>query len=70
MEKLGAGEIVINSIDNDGKMKGYDLALATHLREVLTVPMTVLGGGGSLEDMHKVVASCGVVGLAADSFCV
>jgi cyclase len=70
MEKLGAGEIVINSIDNDGKMKGYDLGLAAHLRDVLTVPLTVLGGGGSLDDMHKVVAACGVVGVAAGSFFV
>lgn len=70
MEKLGAGEIVINSIDNDGKMKGYDLGLATHLREMLTVPLTVLGGGGSLDDMYKVVAACGVVGVAAGSFFV
>lgn len=70
MEKLGAGEIVINSIDNDGKMKGYDLGLATHLREMLTVPLTVLGGGGSLDDMYQVVAACGVVGVAAGSFFV
>ncbi|WP_313089874.1 AglZ/HisF2 family acetamidino modification protein [Stutzerimonas nitrititolerans] len=70
MEKLGAGEIVLNSIDNDGKMKGYDLALASHLRELLTIPLTVLGGGGSLDDMHKVVAACGVVGVAAGSFFV
>lgn len=70
MEKLGAGEIVINSIDNDGKMKGYDLALASQLREALTVPLTVLGGGGSLDDMHKVVTACGVVGVAAGSFFV
>ncbi len=70
MEKLGAGEIVINSIDNDGKMEGYDLGLAKHLREMLTVPLTVLGGGGSLDDMYKVVATCGVVGVAAGSFFV
>lgn len=70
MEKLGAGEIVINSIDNDGKMKGYDVALAAQLREALTVPLTVLGGAGSLDDLHKVVAACGVVGVAAGSFFV
>ncbi|WP_313223440.1 AglZ/HisF2 family acetamidino modification protein [Stutzerimonas nitrititolerans] len=70
MEKLGAGEIVINSIDNDGKMKGYNVALAAQLREALTVPLTVLGGAGSLDDMHKVVAACGVVGVAAGSFFV
>lgn len=70
MEKLGAGEIVTNSIDNDGKMKGYNVALAAQLREALTVPLTVLGGAGSLDDMHKVVAACGVVGVAAGSFFV
>ncbi|MCD5987021.1 AglZ/HisF2 family acetamidino modification protein [Pseudomonas sp. CDFA 553] len=70
MEAAGAGEIVINSIDNDGKMKGYDIALATQLREAVSIPITILGGGGSLEDMHKVVAACGVVGVAAGSFFV
>jgi len=70
MEKLGAGEIVLNSIDNDGAMKGYDVELAAQLRELLTVPLTVLGGAGSLDDMHKVVAACGVVGVAAGSFFV
>jgi len=70
MERLGAGEIVINSIDNDGRMKGYDVSLAAKLRKTINIPITVLGGGGSLEDMHKVVAECGVVGVAAGSFFV
>lgn len=70
MENLGAGEIVINSIDNDGRMKGYDVGLAAQLRDALTVPLTVLGGGGSLNDMRDVVAECGVVGIAAGSFFV
>lgn len=70
MEAAGAGEIVINSIDNDGRMKGYDIALATRLRETVSIPVTILGGGGSLDDMAKVVAACGVVGVAAGSFFV
>lgn len=37
-EALGAGEIVVNSIDNDGKMKGYDLALARKVRGALRLP--------------------------------
>src|SRR5699024_6171957 len=41
-EGRGAGEIVINSIDNDGVMKGYDLALATQVRSATRLPMTVL----------------------------
>lgn len=70
MEAAGAGEIVINSISNDGRMKGYDVAQASKVREAVNIPVTVLGGGGSLEDMHQVVAACGVVGVAAGSFFV
>ncbi|QAY92449.1 AglZ/HisF2 family acetamidino modification protein [Pseudomonas sp. ACM7] len=70
VEKLGAGEIVINSIENDGRMKGYDIDLALKLRQTVHIPITILGGGGSLEDMRSVVAACGVVGVAAGSFFV
>ncbi|VAW80181.1 Similar to imidazole glycerol phosphate synthase cyclase subunit (LPS cluster) [hydrothermal vent metagenome] len=69
-EKLGAGEIVINSIDQDGMMQGYDLALATILRNAITIPMTVIGGAGSLEDIEKLVMECGVIGAAAGSIFV
>jgi cyclase len=69
-EQLGAGEIVINSIDNDGAMKGYDLTLAREIREVITVPMTVLGGAGSLQDLGTLIRTFGVVGAAAGSLFV
>ncbi|WP_201189583.1 AglZ/HisF2 family acetamidino modification protein [Pseudomonas fluorescens] len=70
VEKLGAGEIVINSINNDGRMKGYDIDLALELRKAVHVPITVLGGAGSLEDIRSVVSACGVVGVAAGSLFV
>lgn len=70
MEGLGAGEIVINSIDRDGMMKGYDLTLATRMRAATRLPMTVLGGAGSLADIGKLIAACGVVGAAAGSLFV
>ncbi len=70
MERLGAGEIVINSIDNDGCMKGYDIPLASQLLQVLRIPLTILGGAGSLDDMRKVVAECGVMGVSAGSLFV
>ncbi|WP_347901350.1 AglZ/HisF2 family acetamidino modification protein [Pseudomonas purpurea] len=70
LEKLGAGEIVLNSIENDGRMKGYDVALAIELRKAVRLPITILGGGGSLDDMRSVVEACGVVGVAAGSFFV
>jgi cyclase len=69
-QRLGAGEIVINSIDKDGVMKGYDFDLITKVRETLTVPMTVLGGAGSLEDIEKVINKFGVIGVAAGSLFV
>jgi cyclase len=69
-EALGAGEIVVNSIDNDGKMKGYDLTLARAVREAVRLPITVLGGAGSLADLGKLITACGVVGAAAGSLFV
>src|SRR5690606_2442217 len=42
--ELGAGEVVMNSIDLDGRMGGYDLDLARKLRERIHIPMTMLGG--------------------------
>ena len=69
-EARGAGEIVINSIDEDGMMKGYDLTLAAEVRSAIQLPMTVLGGAGSLSDIGKLIEACGVVGAAAGSFFV
>ena len=69
-QKMGAGEIVINSIDNDGVMQGYDLNLIAKVREKITIPMTVLGGAGSLEDIEKVINIHGVIGVAAGSLFV
>ena len=67
---LGAGEIVVNSIDEDGRMKGYDLELARQIRSATELPMTVLGGAGSLEDMGRLIEACGIVGAAAGSLFV
>jgi len=69
-QELGAGEIVINSIDRDGVMKGYDLDLIAKVREKISLPMTVLGGAGSLEDIEKVIDQHGVIGVAAGSLFV
>ncbi len=69
-ERLGAGEIVINSIDLDGQMTGYDLNLATKIREAIRLPMTLLGGAGSISDIGSLIQTCGVVGAAAGSLFV
>lgn len=70
LQALGAGEVIINSIDNDGVMKGYDLDLIAKVREKITIPMTVLGGAGSLDDIEKVIDKHGVIGVAAGSLFV
>ena len=70
MEKLGVGEITINSIDQDGVMKGYDLELVRAVRSVVTVPMTVLGGAGTLKDIGRLISEFGIIGAAAGSLFV
>ena len=70
MESLGAGEIVINSIDNDGIMKGYDFTLIDKIRESISIPMTVLGGAGSLKDIGQLIGKFGIIGAAAGSLFV
>jgi cyclase len=70
MEKRGAGEIVLNSIDHDGSMKGYDLNLIQKIRDMIHIPMTVLGGAGSLEDIGTVIKQHGIIGAAAGSLFV
>jgi len=69
-QELGVGEIVVNAIDRDGEMRGYDMELAARVREATTVPMTVLGGAGKLSDISDLVGRCGVVGAAAGSLFV
>lgn len=70
LQSLGVGEIIINSIDQDGVMKGYDLNLINKVRSKISVPLTVLGGAGSLEDIQKVIQAHGVIGVAAGSLFV
>ncbi len=68
--ELGAGEIVVNSIDLDGSMRGYDLKLARRVRDVVQVPVTFVGGAGSLADIEALIREVGVVGAAAGSLFV
>jgi cyclase len=70
LQGAGAGEIVINSVDRDGLMQGYDLDLAEQIKQALKVPVTFLGGAGSLEHIGDLVSRLGVVGVAAGSFFV
>jgi cyclase len=62
MASLGAGEIVINSINNDGLMKGYDFNLIDKIRAAISLPITVLGGAGSLSDIGQLINRYGIIG--------
>lgn len=70
LEDAGAGEIVINSIDRDGLMQGYDIGLAVQFKQTLKVPITLLGGAGSLDHLADIISNLGVVGVAVGSLFV
>lgn len=70
LQEAGAGEVVINAVDRDGTMQGYDLELAAQVKAVLSVPTTFLGGAGTLEHLGDLVSKLGVVGAAAGSLFV
>ncbi len=53
--ELGAGEVLLTSMDADGTLNGYDLALTRAVAEVVPVPVIASGGAGSLEDFAQVL---------------
>jgi len=70
IQESGAGEVVINSIDNDGMMSGYDIKLAKRLKDIISIPLTMIGGAGKYEDLKALLDSCGIIGAAAGSLFV
>ena len=70
LESIGCGELLINSIDNDGTMKGYDKKLISKIIQNISIPLTVVGGAGSLSDIEDMIKSFGVIGIAVGSLFV
>ena len=70
LNNIGVGEIVINSIDNDGMMKGYDIVLASNIRSLCDMPLTILGGAGNLKDIENLINKFKIIGAAAGSLFV
>jgi len=68
--ELGAGEIVLNSVDRDGMMQGYDLELARKVRTAITIPMTVVGGAASVDDLQALTDEMAPIGAGAGSLFV
>jgi cyclase len=70
LEEIGIGELVINSIDCDGEMKGYDTNLADRVRDLVTCPLTILGGASSQENILSLIERYKVIGAAVGSLFV
>jgi len=69
MQELGAGEVILTSIDRDGTMTGYDLALIREISNILTIPLVACGGAGTPEDFRLAVQA-GASAVAAGSMFV
>ncbi len=55
LENLGAGEILITSIENDGTMQGYDIELIKKVSDTVKIPVIAQGGAGSYDDMYQAI---------------
>lgn len=56
IQESGAGELIINSVDKDGMMMGYDEGLIEKVSSLLTIPVVALGGAGSVQDLDTVIS--------------
>ncbi|MDB2416012.1 AglZ/HisF2 family acetamidino modification protein [Pseudomonadales bacterium] len=65
LEASGVGEIIINDIDSDGEMNGYNFDLIRRIASSVSVPVIAAGGAKSLEDFHEAVKNCGASAVAA-----
>jgi len=70
VEALGAGEVVINSVDCDGAMQGFDIELLKQIKKHTTIPVIALGGAGKLEHIKEVFESSNVDAVACGSMFV
>ena len=70
IENDGAGEILVNSIDRDGVMEGYDIDLIKNISSAVRIPIIACGGAGSLLDFRDAVREGGASAAAAGSFFV
>ena len=67
IEDIGAGEIILTSIDRDGTMKGYDFETISYVSKVINLPVIASGGAGEFNDIYNLVKNSEISGLAAAS---
>jgi cyclase len=70
MEDRGAGEILLNSIDNDGLLQGFDIDLIKKVSSVVNIPVIACGGAATVDDFVKAVKGGGASAVAAGSMFV
>lgn len=70
VEKYGAGEILINDIDKDGTMDGYDLKLISHISSLTRLPVIACGGAGTYKDLTRAISTGKASAAAAGSLFV
>lgn len=70
MEEMGAGEILLNSIDRDGTMLSYDIGLIKSVTDSVNIPVIACGGAGGLHDLSEAVKKGGASAAAAGSLFV
>jgi cyclase len=70
VEGRGAGEILINSIDRDGMMEGYDLELIHRVSEAVGIPVVACGGAGTIQHLREAIKLGGASAAAAGSMFV
>lgn len=70
MEDRGAGEILVNSIDRDGTLAGYDIDLIRSVAKTVRIPVIASGGGGKLDDFRAAIQEGGASAVAAGSLFV
>jgi cyclase len=70
LERLGIGELLVNSIDRDGTQSGYDLKLLREVSRAVSVPVIACGGAGSIDDFAAAVTEGGASAVAAGSLFV
>ena len=67
MEQRGAGEILLQSVDMDGRRRGFDIELASEIVDLVNIPVVVSSGAGSLEDIKTLIEVVNPSGVAIAS---
>lgn len=70
LEQQGVGEIIVQSIDSDGTMQGYDIGLISDVANSVSIPVVALGGAGKMEHIRELYSQVSVNGFAAGSLFV